>query len=388
MKKIELPEENTIDSLITSYLSGNASPDEVSRLNSWASESDENKKYFRAFCDIWHLSAGINQVTSEDDYSFDKIVNKKPESIAEGEERVRRIKSLSIFKYAASILILITAGYFVGRLTSASNVATPDDNSLAVIYAPMGSKAVSILPDGTQVWLNAGSRIEYNTQNYNQSIRKVALVGEAYFKVKTNPEKPFVVNAKGINVKATGTEFNVKAYPEESQVVTTLVEGKVKIEGQDQSKRRFTLEMKPKQIVTLAAPVTSQDIIEKRESIQAREIVKPSEKKLVSENPVIVSDVNLDKYTSWKEREWVLEGEDIGNLVVMLERKFNVKISVESAELNKYKFTGTFRNETLEQVLSVLKIATPMKYTIGKGTVALRIDPDSKAKYQKLISTE
>lgn len=384
MENKKLPEEPNIDSLITSYLSDNSSEDEKLRLELWLKQSEKNEEYFRSFCSVWQLSAGLQHSNTNDNAIADKLFPLQESTDFETEESKSRY--ITFIKYAASILILISAGFFAGKFSSVPS-SVNNENNIAIVYAPMGSKAISVLPDGTKVWLNAGSRLEYKTNSYGIISREVELTGEAYFKVKTNPQKPFVVNAKGINVKAFGTEFNVKAYPEESQIVTTLVEGIVKIEGNDKNKRRFSLEMKPKQIVTLNAPASSRKSVD--EAVKTPENTnedKKSRTERIITKPLVINDVNTEKYTSWKDNQWVLDGEEMGNLVVMLERKFNVKILVESPELNKYKFTGTFKNETLEQVLSVLKIVTPMKYTIGKGSVSLKIDPVLKARYQKLIT--
>lgn len=375
-----------MDSLITAYLSGNASTDDVSRLNEWIYLSAENKQYFRSFCDVWQISGGLAHTESDSHIpALREFLNLTQSKETEGSGKFIK---LNVWKYAAGILIILAAGFLAGRISD----STPETglvNTAAVIFAPMGSKAVGILPDGSEVWLNAGSRIEYNTQTYNLDQRTVSLTGEAYFKVKTNANKPFVVNAKGINVKALGTEFNVKAYPEENEVITTLVKGIVKIEGKDKEQKQFVLEMKPNQIVKLEAPSQTKqdtDITSPKEIAHTPEKQSATIQAPIKNAAVVENNVNTTKYTSWKDNQWMLEGEDIGNLVVMLERKFNVTIDVKSPELTKYKFTGTFRNETLEQVLSVLKIATPMKYKIGKGTVTLEIDPVLKARYQKFIS--
>ena len=116
------------------------------------------------------------------------------------------------------------------------------------IEAPYGAKIAMNLADGTKVWLNAGSKITYDN-SFNSSNRRIQLVGEGYFKVAKNAELPFVVEAGEVAVKAVGTAFNVKAYPDENLLETTLVEGKVDVSmGSDH------VLLLPDQKITIEAP--------------------------------------------------------------------------------------------------------------------------------------
>lgn len=381
--------QEELDSIIAACLSQNASAEETAKLNEWLGLSQENQLYFRACKEAWHMSATL--AAKESVYFEDQLqnINKTldQKSFAENTEQPKSPVFISFIRYAAVIVALVGLGFLLGHITN--NTPKAEVTSVAsAIYAPIGSKAVSVLPDGTQVWLNAGSKLEYNNQAYNLKDRSVSLTGEAYFKVKTNPQKPFVVNVKGIFVKALGTEFNVKAYPEETQVITTLVEGVVKIEGQDKNRQKIELSMKPNQTVTLftqSAPGTN-TASTMAEIAKANESSASATHEDLIVKPSIEDNSNTQLYTSWKDNKWVLEGERIGNLTVILERKFNVHFEFSSEELKNYTFTGTFRNETLEQVLSVLKLTTPMKYEIGKGSVKLYLDPVLKSKYQKFIN--
>ena len=99
---------------------------------------------------------------------------------------------------------------------------------------------MTVLPDGTVVWLNAGSRIEYKIPD-NKPVREVTMEGEAYFNVSKDPDHPFTVNAGEMIIKAYGTAFNVKAYPDEKAVETTLVEGSVSVEIENKPSNKTML---------------------------------------------------------------------------------------------------------------------------------------------------
>ncbi|UCH15105.1 MAG: DUF4974 domain-containing protein, partial [Bacteroidales bacterium] len=107
----------------------------------------------------------------------------------------------------------------------------------------------------------------------------------------------------------------------------------------------------------------------------------------VSGKPVINNVERTDLYTSWKDESWIFKGEKISELAILLERRFDVRIIFNSEELKDYRFTGTFQNETLEQVLQVLRLTAPLRYEIGKGTVILKLDSKLKLKYKKYINS-
>ncbi|NJO68691.1 MAG: FecR domain-containing protein [Bacteroidetes bacterium] len=132
-------------------------------------------------------------------------------------------------KIAAIFVIAFGMGAVADKFLTEKNIAEPK-NEYYSIEAPRGAKSFVTLADGTKIWLNAGSKISYQ-RSYNQHNRGIYLEGEAFFEVAKNKNIPFLVHSAGIVVKAIGTAFNVKAYPEEGIVETTLVEGSVSIES-------------------------------------------------------------------------------------------------------------------------------------------------------------
>jgi transmembrane sensor len=240
-----------------------------------------------------------------------------------------------VSKAAAVLLIPVLAFLFYtisenGKLTN--QVATISVDSLEVI-APVGSRTVVELSDGSVVHLNYDSRMKY-PQNFSGENRGVVLTGEGYFEVAHNPDKPFVVSTGLIKVKAVGTTFNVNAYPENNHVATTLVEGKVLLEKQLTNEKSLELgAMKPGQHVVYNTRT----------------------------NKVTSGAGDLDKYIAWKDGKLVFENESIEQVAQMLSRMFNVDIQVDN-EVKKYKYTVTFVDEPLFQILELLTVATPVTY--------------------------
>lgn len=283
-----------------------------------------------------------------------------------------------IFRIAALIIVSLGVGSIITYFSlSGKSENSGYGNLTHMVIAPKGSNSVSILPDGTKVWLNAGTTLKY-TNKFGTISREVELVGEAYFKVATNPEKPFTVITSELKIMALGTAFNVKAYPDEKEITTTLEEGKVSIQGQG-----IHVTLKPRQNLTYER----QKFLPGELKEKAKKDVGVENPELIAKNPAVnmLSDVNTQLYTSWKDGKWIIESATLSEAAVLLERKFNITVQIESESILTYKFSGTFTNETLEQILNVFRYTAPIEYKIDKGIVTIKPDIKRKANYQDII---
>jgi ferric-dicitrate binding protein FerR (iron transport regulator) len=277
-----------------------------------------------------------------------------------------------LLKVAAVLILVFLGGGTVSYLIFNNSAQS---EKLVKIYAPKGSRSVAYLPDGTRVWLNAGSELTYKINNGEN--REVKLVGEAFFKVKSDKKHPFIVSANGMFIKALGTSFNVKAYPEERKVTTTLVEGIVRIEKEGTNKETSVITLKPNQKV----------VVYNDSSLFYREKSKIINEKNNKDEAVVALDVqkalpalqtqnvNTDLYTSWKDDKWIIESEEFGNLATLLERRYNVNIEFHTNELERYRFSGIFTNETVEQAMDLMRYSLPFKYIIEKNNILIKVDP-------------
>ncbi len=289
---------------------------------------------------------------------LDTLLDKIHHKLNIEEPRAIQMKSNRLIRWiskaAAIIIIPVLAFLFYtisenSRLTNQITIVSVD--SLEVI-APVGSRTVVELTDGSVVHLNYGSRIKY-PQNFSGETRSVVLTGEGYFEVSHNPDKPFVVTTGQLDVKAVGTIFNVNAYPENNGIATTLVEGKVLLEKQLTGEKTKQLgAMKPRQHVIYNSKTGN-----------------------------IMSSVgNVDKYIAWKDGKQVFDNEPIEQVAQRLDRMFNVDIQVDNAVKN-YKYTVTFVDEPLFQILELLTVATPIKYKLLPRTK----NPDGTFSKQRII---
>jgi len=188
------------------------------------------------------------------------------------------------------------------------------------------------------VLLNAGSKIEYKIPD-NKPAREVTIEGEAYFKVSKDPDHPFTVYAGMMVIKAYGTEFNVKAYPDENGVETTLVEGSVTVEIKNNPSNNTLL----------------------RPNEQAIYYKSTSQR---SENFLVTKGIDPALYTLWINDRFQIKGEKLEYLAVMLERKYDVAIHFDDNTLRDLRFTGIIENETIEQILELIKISSNVDYRI------------------------
>ena len=223
-----MKERETIDIIITDYLQGNCQPDLVGRLKAWVAKSSVNERYFLRRQEAW-----FDQLSRAADAPFDKAKafslfrarvagTHAAQQEAQLEAPTRHYRWIG---YAAAVVLVCCISYFC-YWEGAQNVKQQFAD--VVVEAPEGSRTKLYLPDGTLVWLNAGSRMCYS-QGFGMEQRAVLLEGEGYFDVKRNDRLPFYVYTNELRLKVLGTKFNFRDYPKDDVVTVTLVEGKVSL---------------------------------------------------------------------------------------------------------------------------------------------------------------
>lgn len=374
MKNLPFDKED----LIIRFLAGETTLLENKHLSEWLAQSAENLSYFNSIRNIWLASSQISPLTME---ANSQKINQTPPKNRElsGQDGQRNILNL-ILRVAAILLLAVVSGVVLYNQLSESNKLSP---AVIAFEATLGSRAVATLPDGTKVWLNSGSKLVYDG-NYNTESREVKLTGEAYFNVVTNPSKPFVVKTGKINIKALGTKFNVKAYPEDVSIVTTLEKGKVVIEGKDSRNREFMIEMKPKETVTYFKKEDGAIVHEINNTKNKNEEKLPETLGSDMSNTVTKTvQVKTELFTSWKDSRWVIEKQKLGDLARDLERRYNIKIHFTSDSIKKFHFSGSIENETIEQVMVILRHTIPLKYKIEKGIISIEQDNNLLMKFYR-----
>jgi transmembrane sensor len=377
-----------IENLIHGYLSGSISQKDKDDLFSWLVKDSENVKYFNQISDIW-LSSSVFQ----DSHSFhsDEAFNRVKTKINYVNTQVIPAKTkvirLSWLKAAAILIPIILISSLVTKFTLTTKTTYADAPFLFEV--PYGSKATVTLPDSSKVVLNAGSKLICK-EGFGKRHRILNLIGEGYFKVAKNKNLPFVVHAGNLDVRALGTEFNVKAYPEDKNIEAVLIHGSIqvnKIAVQGKEKKPFVL--LPKQCLVYNKEAD-------RFEINIHVITNPHEKAKsladLKAPDVVVSETNIDPviYTSWKENAWTIYRMDLSDLVVEMERKYDVNIRMDSEALKKIKITGTLPDISLEQVLAAIRLISPIEYKVNGKQVDLtenkNLIPEYKQYYRNTDS--
>lgn len=374
-----MSKRNTIESLLSGYIEGNLKPEEKSQLFDLLADSS-NADIFRELLlkDI-NVSREYQSNTSADP-DFQGIYHKILEEIDKSDSRESELKLVGRRSFYKRLIVNISAAaavfalaFIIGRV-SERNQQRPTE-VIATTYevkTPFGSRSEVKLPDGSIVILNAGSLLTYRN-DYNSSNRDVTLKGEAYFKVAKNEFIPFIVNAGPLNIRALGTEFNVKAYDDENSIETTLVTGKVEITREGSGIADPVVDLNPNQKAIFVKD--EQGFLLEEVNDQENDTVEPV--KPILSNILIAPQVNVDQVVAWTEGKLILRGESLDRLCVELERKYDVNIIFIEEDLKKFRFTGVLLDETLEQVLNAIKLTAPISYSLNGKTVYLVSDPNS-----------
>jgi ferric-dicitrate binding protein FerR (iron transport regulator) len=369
-----------LEEIILKYLSGKATAEERDKILAWIKADNSNKKYFEEIqkqhlahqltskSTVFNREGGWNRVRAA--YYKEQLQNQNLET----RQKTRRLLSFASVAVAASLLI----AFFIGKW-----VYSPAADAIGIaqefneIHVPHGARTQLTLSDGTKVWLNAGSTFRYPSRFLTNS-REVTLEGEAFFDVTHVANKIFVVKTAGLNIKVFGTRFNVKSYPGEQKITTTLVKGSIAIETKNS--KADPLLVKPNQIVTYFEDTKAFKIEEAELKQKFAEL-----KSIPDQQMLVIPETNLLTQTSWKDSKWVIDAKELGELAVLLERRYNVKINFDNEELKKYRFSGTLADETFEQVLKVVQISAPITYSIHNNLVTFYEDSAYRKKYDKMI---
>jgi transmembrane sensor len=382
---MELMESNYSewDDMLIRYLIGSCTEEENRTIKNWLSESKENKLYFDRIKDVYFLGKTLR---SPSGFSPEKSLNRikykyyksglADQDSAFENYRTRQLNIRAIIAVAATVLLLVSLGFNFRSVFRGNQRVTTD---ISVVYneisTPKGSRTQVSLPDGTKVWLNAGSTIKYPME-FLKGDRKVLLTGEAFFEVKKYPKKRFIVNTSDLAIKVWGTKFNVKAYPEDRMIQTTLVEGSISIQ-----------KLKGKEKDTYLSPNQTATYFKATGIMPEMVNAEPAPlKKAAPQTVHIENKINTILYTSWKDQKWVIEGQKLGDLARELERRFNVEIKFDNESIKQYKFTGILSDETFEQVLEVIKFSAPIEYSITTNLVILKENTDAKSGYDKFLN--
>jgi transmembrane sensor len=370
--------QDRIWELIAKKLSGEATMPELKELEDTMRQEPDMHYSMQTVADLWHH----NQPAREDAYTaferhstrmqelgmdYGKTITPAITIEEEFPEPARRRKPLKIALMTLCAAIIAVAGFYGYHAMYPKAIAAKPVSDKSEVSTRYGSRTKLVLPDGSQVWLNAGSKLTYD-KLYGNSIREVALSGEAFFDVVKNPAKPFVIHTAKIDIKVLGTAFNVKSYPGEKSTETSLIRGSIEVTIHNRSSGKIIL--KPNEKLVIAND-------DEADSKLARQ--KPATVKAAAQQEPFVAISHLTYQpkdstiveTSWVDNKLIFRSQTFEDLAAQLERWYDVSIIIADEKVKKKKLTGVFENETIDQALTALQFTVPFRYSINKKEVTI-----------------
>lgn len=266
-----------------------------------------------------------------------------------------RRKSWKIVAAAASVLLVGSLIWYFSRSTTtelAQETPVVQAKTSSEIVTRNGSRTRVTLPDGSIVWLNAGSKLNYD-KSFGVDQREVTLTGEAYFDVVKNPDLPFVIHTNRIDVRVLGTQFNVKSYPGDLTTEAALVQGSIEVLLRNKQSGKIIL--KPNQKI-----IVGEDSIQQSPT---NALVAKKEEPIVSIKSLTYDQKDSAAVeTAWVQNKLVFVDEPLEEVAKLLERWYGVNISFSNQKIAKTSLTGTFANESIQEALHALSITEPFTY--------------------------
>jgi ferric-dicitrate binding protein FerR (iron transport regulator) len=269
----------------------------------------------------------------------------------------KQIQSSQRVTYFITILTRIAAVLFIPALISSIIIynlrQTPVVSlpfAMQEISTPPGVRSKVVLPDGSTVWLNSESTLKFRVP-FDSFSRDVSLKGEAFFDVKKNPDAPFMVFSGSAQVKVYGTRFNCKAFAEEDKIEVVLEEGKISLNSGGVEK-----------------------MIEK--------VLKPGDRAVIdkADSQTKITNEKIEKYIAWHQGKLVFDETPMQEVAVQLARWYGVEVAIDDPKILKYKITTTFDNESLNQVLELLRISSPIEIQYLPATIDHTTKEQTKSK--------
>lgn len=352
-------DSNTLVELLTKRESGTITLPETRLLNEYLKNNPEDKELADGLSAI--LNGHFNQrhhFEEPDIYSRLQKLHDRMDQAETGATQARPVRTIKRFIWAAAALLILTMGTAIGyqMLTNDS----PPQSSQNILTTKKGSKSSLVLPDGTKVLLNSDTRLSYD-QSFGKTLREVTLDGEAYFEVTKDAQHPFIVRTQAINVKVVGTVFNVRAYANEKNTQTTLVEGSVEVTLNKRKEKHWVV-LKPNEKI-----IVSND----PEHIRP---LKKDEPPIADLAVMTVKTNALDSgmvETDWTKNKLAFDQVPYGDVFKELERWYGIHVIIKDSSMLNRKISGIYENETLAEVMESFKLATGLRYSINANQLTI-----------------
>lgn len=322
---------------LVEYLRGNLDEKACNSIEKWCDESPDNRKLLEQVYYTLFLS---DRVAVMDNIDVDKSLSDFKTHLAKSNKasKGKKINTKRIHRYKAIAMAAIFAGILFGAGFVGMKIAKSQSQSFAIM-TKSGQRAQAVLPDGTKVWLNTDSKIEYRTSFFS-SERNVNLHGEAYFEVAKDKHSPFIVDSKNIKTKVLGTKFNICANRNDEWITATLMEGSILVTAPGIN----DVKMKPEQQLRINTQTMK---------------------------PQLLACLHPDDYIGWIHGKLHFKEATLKEITRTLTKYYKVNIIFADEKLQEQKFTCDFDlSDSIHQILSLLSLTNKFDYRMSeKGII-------------------
>lgn len=335
-------DDNRFLLLVTRKLAGEATVEELNELAEQIRTNPSLKEEFDLLQKYWQQEN--EQQTAGTEAALQKVLGMiNPEAAIQPTASNRRIRpAIMVLRIAAAVAVLVTLTIFGLQYFNKSSTEIASTELVQKLNGK-GVKSTIALADGSKVWLNADSKIQYPAR-FTGSTREVYLNGEAFFDIEKNPEKPFIIHLANGTIQVLGTSFNVKSYDGEGIVETSVATGKVAfIPKHKNNGKPDTVFLTPNNKVVY---------------------------ELNTEHVTTASTVSEDD-RAWIEGKLIFRSMLFDEIAIALERNFGKKVVFNDSTLRTYRLTGSFENNTLPEILYYLSKTKNFQYTISDEEILI-----------------
>lgn len=364
-----MEENNRIWILMARVLGNEASPEDHSELLNLLENNPELEQQYNSLNKLWQANNNADSgFAANNNQQIQRILNKGSQERAvlkdQAVDKLQVKTGYSIIAYtkyaAAAILILVAGWFFIDQNLLLKNQEHAKEQVLTV---KNGSMTKVVLSDGTQVWLNSGSKLFY-PNHFTGNTRHVKLLGEAFFDVFKDKHHPFIVTTTSFNLKVLGTAFNVRSYLNDNTSEAALVRGKIEVTLINQPDKKIIL--RPSEKLTVKNSYSSL-------KAGQGDLNSSSEKTALISLSTIHQSAHdsLPTEALWLENKLVFDEEPFESIAHKMERRYNVSIVFKNNAIKKESFTGKFYNESVYKVLQSLQTIESFNFNIKNNQVTI-----------------
>ncbi len=344
-----LNNKNDIDAVLARYFANEADTETLKRLERWLAESDDNRRQFELLKTIWQERSSEQQsINTPNQDALEKIWKKGTEH-PPGRKGFFLLTFFNHLPQLAAALLIIIIVPIIGYWITSGNKqeVLPTEIVYIVKENPATQRSRFMLPDGSMVWLNCESSLRY-PENFSASVRQIELSGEAFFEVKEDSLRPFVVSSGDISTTALGTSFNVAAYPEKNTIEVALITGKVRIEN----------------------------LLEHNELAVLNPGLGISYNKV--NNQLTRKKINTANVLAWKSGILVFDGDNYEDFIWKIKQWYDVDVTTVGRVPGNWKIRGRFDNAYLTSILDVISFNKDFSYQLKEKQLTIRFRQNIK----------